>query len=556
MTTQPRGPFDRILKTAESAAPGGVPDRAAIYIGGLIIGLGILLLVLILPPISILSGDGGGSPEISGVPGDADEVTSSVRSGMPQLPAGLVAASPFFDIAAPEDQRGANALTLPLKERATDANNMGLYSYIDSTWQRIADVTIVASGNAARGEVDTLPGNVAVLRRAEVTFKVAASIPAGTVLDPGAAQAITVLHPVVFIPSETGEVVGQPPAVPPASYEVVPGIIAFEPAAVDNIMRSTEVRNAHVEAIVEAVRQGNYAGINVGYQSISPALREEFTSFATSLADALHEDSRTLTLTLPMPLRVDGEIDTGAYDWEALGAAADNIEMSAELDQELYFQSTEAALEFVTERVDPGKILLSMTSLAVERGGDGIRQIGYGEALITASTIAVRTEGEIVPGSQVPLVAQNLATADGASGMTWDDTARAVTFSYPGLGGKRTMWIANKFSSAFRVELAHRYQLGGIVVSDASVEGGGSDVWGPIRELADNGSVTLSKPNGDFFAPSWSSSEGAVTPTIGDSVTWTAPGAGTHQVTVVISDGIVRLGQRVEISVNAPPPTE
>jgi hypothetical protein len=556
MTTQQRGPFDRILKSAEDAAPDIVPDRAAIYIGGLIIGLAVLLLVLILPPISILSGGGDDAPVISGVPGDADEVTSRVRSGMPRLPAGLVAASPFFDISAPEDQRGANALTLPLKERATDARNMGLYSYIDTRWQRVSDVTIVASGSAARGEVDTLPGNVAVLRRAEVTLQVAASIPAGTALDPAAAQVITVLHPIVFIPSETGDVVGQPPAVPPASYEVVPGIITFEPAAVDNIMRSTEIRNAHVEAIVEQVREGNYSGISVGYLSVSAALREEFTMFVSDLAAALHDDGRTLTLTLPMPLRVDGEFDTGAYDWEALGSVVDSIEMSAELDQELYFQNTEAALAYVTERVPPGKILLSMTSQSVERGGDGIRQVGYGDALITASAIGMGTDGDIFPGTPVELVAQNLATGDGVSGMTWNDTARAVTFSYPGLGGKRTMWIANAFSAAFRVELAHRYGLGGIVVTDASVEGGGADVWAPIRELADNGSVSLAKPNGDFFAPSWSATEGAITPALGDAVTWTAADPGSHEITVVISDGIVRLGQRVAVNVSAPPAPE
>jgi hypothetical protein len=156
----------------------------------------------------------------------------------------------------------------------------------------------------------------------------------------------------------------------------------------------------------------------------------------------------------------------------------------------------------------------------------------------------------------VNLVAQNLATADGASGMNWDDTARAVMFSYSGLGGKRTMWIANSFSSAFRVELAHRYKLGGISVTNASVEGGGADVWAPIRELADSGAVTLTKPNGDFFAPTWTATAGELAPTIGESVTWTAPEAGTHEVSVVISDGIVRLGQRVDISVNAPPPVE
>ncbi len=137
MASEQRGPFDRILKPSTTDEPGR-RDRAPVYIIGTIVGLALLLLVLVLPPISILSSGGGGSKIPSG-PGNADTYTSTVRSGIPKLPAGLVAVSALFDLAAPQDQRGASRITVPLKEKQTEQRNLALYSYVDGKWQRLSD---------------------------------------------------------------------------------------------------------------------------------------------------------------------------------------------------------------------------------------------------------------------------------------------------------------------------------------------------------------------------------------------------------------------------------
>lgn len=552
MAGERQGPFDRILKPRDGGGgPGGAPDRAVIYVGGTIVGLAILLLILVLPPISILS-RGGGEGGIPSTPGDASTYTSTVRSGMPKLPAGLVAASAHFDLSAPADQRGASAVTVPLKERLTDAHSLGMYTYVDGKWERLADVTLAAGGAAARGEVDALPGNVAVLRRSKATLQVAALIGAGTPIDPRAENAITVLHPLAFLPADDGTIVGQSPAVPPAGYKVVPGIVAPSAEVVDNILRSTEARNAHANAIAQKVTDGNFAGIDIDYPAVNPALKEEYTAFVTTLAGALHADGRTLTLTLPMPKTRDGAIDAGAYDWEKLGGLADSLIMSGELDQELYFQNTEAALDYVTSKADRAKLMLSITSQAIERGGDGLRTVPLADAFSLASAVGIASQGEITAGSQVQLIAQNLAVSEGASGMHWDDVARAVTFSYPGRGGKRTVWLPNAFSATFRLELARRYNLGGVAISSAA-EGEG-DVWAAVRQLSDTGAVTLAKPNTDLLAPSWSATNGGVQPSSGDTTTWTAPAEpGTYAVTLVVSDGVIRMGQQISIDVGAAP---
>lgn len=552
MAREQRGPFERILKTttAEEPAP---RDRAGIYIIGAIIGLGLLLLILFLPPISILSGGGGGSSIPSG-PGDADTYTSTVRSGIPKLPAGLSAVSALFDLAAPASERGASRITVPLKDKQTEQQNLALYSYVDGKWQRLSDATLVSGGLAARGEVGSLPGNVVVLRRSKATLQVAGSLPAGTDLDPHAASVITVLHPIVFIPADDGSLAGLPPAVPPASYKVVPVIVAPSADVVDGILRSTDTTNAHASAIADQVKTGNFAGIDVDYRNVNPTLKDRFTAFVSQLAQDLHADGRTLTLTLPMPSTTDGTIDAGAYDWEEVGKLADSIELAGELDQELYFQNTQAALDYIVSKVDRSKVLLSISSLSIERGGDGLRTMPLNDALTIASQVAVKTTGDILPNADVQLEATNLAAAENASGIHWDDQARSVTFSYQGRGGKRTVWVSNQFSAAFRLALAQQYNLGGVTINDVSTQGGGADVWAPVQQLSDAGNLTLSRPNGELLSPTWSTGDGSLSPQVGDTTVWKAPAApGSYQVVLIVGDGVVRVGQQVAVNVVAPP---
>jgi spore germination protein YaaH len=287
---------------------------------------------------------------------------------------------------------------------------------------------------------------------------------------------------------------------------------------------------------------------------VNETLGEQYTDFITQLAEALHADGRTLAVMLPMPLSDGGEMQTGAFDWEALGSVVDSIEILAEPDQELYFQRMEPALDYIVERVDRSKILLTVTTLSVERGGDGLRTRPFNDAMGLASQISAVSEGDVLPGAQVGLIARNIAQSEGASGLQWDDAARSVTFTYPGLGGRRTVWVANQFSVRFRLELAQRYNLAGVAFNDISVESGGANVWPAVQEVADTGNVGLTKPNGELFIPEWSANAGTVSPATGDTVTWTAPAeAGAYEITIIVSDGVLRVAQRATLNVAAAP---
>ncbi len=541
-----QGPFDRILRTSPER------DRAPVYVVAAIICLGILLLILVLPPVSILSGDGEGrAGDLGGI------VTSAARGNVPQLPEGFEPLSSLYDISAPEDMGGTAIITVNLLAPQTDAHNLALYTFADGRWRRLAGASLVNDGTAAQGEVSALPDNVAVLRRTETVRQVTGWLPSGTELDPRAGLSLTVLNPVDFAPASDGFLLGDPTPVPAdAAYQVYPTIRAASPEetqAVDIILASPELREAHVNAIVEMVRSGAYGGVELDYRDVNVSRRAELVELVQALAEQLHADGRGITMLLPLPVQDGAQWDTAGYDWERLGATVDAIKLSPETDEALYHRRMEEVLDWLTQRVDRGKLLLVVTPLSREKSGEGIRSLTLIEALALASQPGLRVEGEIMPGQTVRVVGENLIEDEGASGIYWDDEAFAVTFTYPGLGGKRTVWIGNLFSVAFKLDLAQRHGLGGVAVEDVSLPAGQADIWPAIQEYADAGSVSLVRPNGDLLMPHWAASAGVLEIETGNAVQWQAPAEpGVYEVTLIVSDGVIRVGQQLGVEVLAP----
>jgi hypothetical protein len=175
------------------------------------------------------------------------------------------------------------------------------------------------------------------------------------------------------------------------------------------------------------------------------------------------------------------------------------------------------------------------------------------EALGLASMPVLRSEGGIAPGATVQLAGQNLASELGGSGLQWDETARAVRFTYNGAGGEHTVWLTNRFSEAFKLDLARRQQLGGIAIEDVALASEDSDIWPAVLQYAGESDVALARPNGELLQPRWAATSGALEADIGAVVTWIAPQeAGSYTVTLIVSDGVRRVGQELQVPVQAP----
>jgi hypothetical protein len=544
------GPFDRILRPGDD----GSRDRTATAVVAAIIVLGAILLVLVLPPISILSDDSASA--------EPALVTSVPRTALPPLPPGMEAVSSLYDL-KPQEPLGRDQkprVGVPLYAAQTNGEGLVLFTYDDDSgdWSRLADAELWDEGRSARAELDELPANVAVLRQTAQARQVYGTLGSGAILDPLAAETLTVLNPAGTVPTADGRLAGQMSALPPGlTAAVVPNVGALGPVeagAVNAILTSPDLTATHVQELLAFVRNGNYGGIDIDYRAVDPNLGTSFTGFVQQLSQALRAENRSLTLTLPLPTESGDGWNTFGYDWRALAPLVDAIKLPMEPDQSIYYERMEKLLPFLTAQVGGSKLVLQVTPLAREQSVDGIRGMTLTDALAIASVPAVQTPGPVAPGATATLLAQNLAGETESSGMYWEDTSRSVLFSYPGPGGYRTVWLANVFSEGFRIDLARRYGLAGIAVEDVGAHASGvSSIWPVVQQYAATGEADLAKPNSDLLDPAWEATGGTLQTSAGNVVTWQAPAEpGSYAATLIVSDGVIRAGQQITLEVAAP----
>jgi hypothetical protein len=538
------GPFDRIL---DIGSPGSRDKTAR----GLLIGmggLGLILLVLVVSPLSIFGGDdatpSGQQPSAGG---------NGANSRAPRAPDGFEALSRVFELTKPKGTNGPYALTVNLLEPVNDGRNLAFYTNSGGKWERVSSASLVNNGSAASGQVDEMPKNVAVLRRTTNAAAISGTLAAGAQPDPEALAVLATVSPVDYAPGADGGVAGSPTSLPDNHGSIVPTVRAAAQRDIESantILASPGLRDAHINALVQLAMQPAYSGIDIDYRGLNIARKGDFSGFITVLSDRLHQSNRTLTVTLPMPAKNGVSWDTGAYDWDEIGRRADVVKLVAEQDPAVYHQRMEEALNFLKPKLPMNKVVLVVTRQSAEKGSDGLRTLTLGEGLTLASTIEVRTTSQITPNSSVVIVGKNIFQDDGASGLRWDDQAFAVAFSYPGRGGQRTVWLENSLSLAFKLDLARRFGLGGVSVDDVSLNQQAAAFWTPLRVYAETGNVALAQPNGVLLRPTWQIQAGGSEPGTKGNIVWKAPAQpGAYDVSLVISDGVIRAAQKIVLEV-------
>jgi spore germination protein YaaH len=530
---------------------GRQPTRLPLLLTAAAALLVILSWVLFLPPFGLLRGGDGWQRA-----GEGSLVRR--RTDVPRPPEGFQLASQFYEI---RQDRGVGpaTMTIPLEEGKA-GRGLALFTYSGGSWRRLAPAEVTADGRAARGQVDQVPDNIAVMRRISGGFQVQGILKPGASLHPDAEQLVTVLSPADYVPAPDGSVNGAPSPRPASDVvAVVPVVSATAGAerdAVNAILASERARAAHVAELVKLVQTHRLDGIDLEYTAIDPNLGGAYLALVTALAEQLHKTGQTLTVTLPLPRREGTNWNTFGYDWKELARVADYVRIYPERDQSIYRRAMREALNYITGVADPKKVILTLSPLATERSEQGTRLLTAVEALSVAAQFTVRDRERLVANSDVQVTADNLNRegTGGRAGLIWDANAAAVSFVYQAGDSLRTVWIENAFSAAFKLEFVHLWRLGGVAVDDASAGEGMANIWPAIAQYQKAGAPTLLQPNGGLLQPQWlvdgQSKE------IGKAVfTWKAPpDPGDHTVSLVVGDGVMRVinSQRVTLRASAP----
>lgn len=549
-------------------------DSGVLRVLGVVVLLGIIIAVLVLPPISILDRGGGGG-------GSSGGIRASARGDLPDLPAGLVAVSRLYDLEAGDElgPDGPWELSVKLSETTTDPRNLALYTYEGDAWQRLTSATIGAEGTLALANVEVIPANVAVLRRTAFERSLALVVPAGQAPDEAAlaaASIVAVTAGSIGIGDDGGAALSVDAAAVDAAAIADATVylgVTVEPdarAALDQLLGTEPALVAHVGELAAAVTDSGANGLYLAYLDVDPTRRAGLTRLVTQLQERLAELGLGLVVGLPAPATAD----TGAYDWAALAEVADGLWLHAPADPAVYYEQLQVVLDAQQAAGLPmGSLSLVIDRMSHLRDSQGVASIDRHDALGRAAILEAGASG-IAVDDLVSLTATNLATDLGNSGLRWDNTARAVSFSFAERSGPRTVWIENAFSFAFRLDLAQRFELGGVVVANAQPDDALPDVWEPVMAYLDSGAVNLLRPYGPYLAPCWQAVDGVVEGEAGNCwagadasgiATWRAPAApGVYNVRLLVSDGEAFVGRQLALRVTedgeqpdpTPEPTE
>ena len=527
----------------------------------LLIGVGaailvVVLWILFLPPFSALRS--GSNCQAAG-----DGYTVCATNNVPTPPAGLAPATRYYDRIALKSGGTPVSISLPLIDPKGSNQGLNFYTYAAGKWARVAPASPSPDGISAEGQIQDLPSNVIVFRRQAGAIEVMGALPPGkAIVNPEAAKLLTTLNPAGFTLGSDGSISGEaPPPVPGAEYQVIPAIQATSgsaAAAVDQILATQDRQTAHIAQLAQFAGRTGYSGIELDYTALSGAdQRQSFTSFVAALAQQLHKSQQLLGLELPAPKLTANGWNTGAYDWGALAKSADYLKLLPDPDQSIYRKQMPDLLKYLTGQVgvDPHKIILVTTAYSAEKSDQGVTPRTRLEALSLASGIVVQNPGQAVAGSTLTLVAANLNHDTGGSGLIWDGATATVSYDYRVGNATHVVWIENQYSEGFKLQYIQINHLGGVAVDDASNDPALGDPWPAIAEYTASGSPPLLQPNPSLLMPVWQVDGNPLDSGGKTVVSWPAPAQpGQHTVSLIVSDGVVRVIGSTTLSLRTGPP--
>lgn len=287
-----------------------------------------------------------------------------------------------------------------------------------------------------------------------------------------------------------------------AGAAIVPSVTdGTEPGQIAAILADPAQRSAHVAALVAFVTGGDYAGVDLDYESFAfldgrstwATTRPNWVAFVSELAAALHADGKTLTVSIPPILDDGGENDRGywVYGYAAIGEVVDHIRIMA-YDYSTSQPGPVAPLSYVRQAIAAAKHAVGDDSKLVL----GVPLGGYNWPVSTDGTCPTNVDTgrtSVTQATVDDLLARRQATPvhdpiTGEASFTYTATFTDGTASCT---QTREAHYVDAEGTAARVDLARTEGLGG-----ASLWALGYDspaTWTAIGGLArpDNGQGTV-----------------------------------------------------------------
>ena len=312
----------------------------------------------------------------------------------------------------------------------------------------------------------------------------------------------------------------------------------FDPSVSGTFLASTTSRATTARNLVALATANGFAGIDIDIEAVQPASKANFSAFITTLATSLHAQGMKLVISIP-PKTGDNAPDyLGGYDYAAIGAAVDYMQVmtydevgpgwaSTGFNKETWpgpesgLDWQKANLAYTVSRVPAAKVLAGLPS--------------YGYDYSTGQTVYWSNYASVIASHAGATLSRDTVSATpwaswGTVKQIADGTAWSKTTKQP------VLWYDDAQSIQAKTALVSAYGLGGTSVWAMGYED--ASFWAAVKAGLGVGSgptsvtITASATAGGTITPS-----GAVAVAQGATQTFAvAPTAG-YTLSGVTVDG-------------------
>lgn len=411
----------------------------------------------------------------------AARVDAALQPALETLPAHLAPKSPYYTIELRGKETGPATIEVDIPNEAEPWETLDLYTWNGSAWQWIP-TRLDRAGMKLFADVAVLPGSVVVMQTSLTQQKVAAEVNALPLTGDVAAVLTEANVPGALFIGTLGGVTqqaGELPRAGDAGVSLAPVVRNWAPgrdanwALVVDMLNTPAYRQAHIENLVDVAQSGGYNGVVLDYRMLPVSERATYASFVRELASAFHAPGLWLAVMVDMPQQqADGSWDTGGYDWYALGAAVDQLRVVMPLDPTAYVSGgkVEQLLSWAISQVDRYKLMPIFSALST----DGENLLTLADLLAPLNEVRV---SQTVTESVEPGTTLNFELGTGV--MVEIDPATGATRV---TDREQSLWLGSPQWLRTRLDLAARYNLGGVVLRDLTAEGNAPNLAAAIAD--------------------------------------------------------------------------
>jgi hypothetical protein len=390
-------------------------------------------------------------------------------------------------------------LTLSLPQPSEALDRVGVYGWSegDRVWRFIPSQP---AGGMLLTTLSQPPKYVAVFESAPTSQpSVLVTVDVTRALSDDAAQTASIVAPAGLQPTLDGRLTGGLAAgfSLDAAYRVMPVIRnyldprAIDPATVSAIIANPALRAEHALQIAAFASQG-YDGVLIDYRGLPIQARDEFTALVREIGRRMDEVGLPFGVVIPAARPTEIGWDTGAYDYRAIGMAADIVQIDLDADPSAFApgadRPVEALIRWATGEIDRSKILLGLSALSARQftastGAAEFAPIGYAQALAALGDVDIDAQttsgGTVLPGSVFQARLDGFAAqtgADSATGQPYIDYLESD-------GVIARMWLTTPEALRFRMDRIVPFGLGGVALRDLLDPGVASGIYGAIRDF-------------------------------------------------------------------------